>query len=82
MHYLHARLCIYMYASLVPRQRVWSGDETTCMQARSQGWGGFERVRTNPPCNLVKFIFKETEAVQVTIVQPCSCGIVSIQAIM
>ena len=31
-------------------------------QARSQG--GFEGVRTNPPCSLAKFIFNETAAVQ------------------
>jgi len=45
--------------------------------------GGFEGVRTNPPCSLAKFIFNETAAVQGTIIQPCS-GIVtdSIQAIM
>ena len=51
------------------------------MQARSQG--GFEGIRTNPPCSLAKFIFNETAAVQGTIIQPCS-GIVTdgIQAIM
>ena len=31
-------------------------------QARSQG--GFEGVRTNPPCSLAKFIFNEAAAVQ------------------
>ena len=53
----------------------------TLPQARSQG--GFEGVRTNPPCSLAKFIFNETAAVQGTIIQPCS-GIVTdgIQAIM
>jgi len=30
-------------------------------QARSQG--GFEGVRTNPPCSLAKFIFNETAVV-------------------
>jgi len=44
------------------------------VQARSQG--GFEEVRTNPPCSLAKFIFNETAAVQGTIIQPCS-GIVT-----
>jgi len=50
------------------------------IQACSQG--GFEGVRTNPPCSLAKFIFNETAAVQGTINQPCS-GIVrdGIQAI-
>jgi len=54
---------------------------TSELQARSQG--GFEGVRTNPPCSLAKFIFKETAAVQGTIIQPYS-GIVTdgIQAIM
>jgi len=33
------------------------------VQARSQG--GFEEVRTNPPCSLAKCIFKETAAVLV-----------------
>ena len=53
----------------------------TRTQAYSQG--GFEGVRTNPPCSLAKFIFNETAAVQGTIIQPCS-GIVTdgIQAIM
>ena len=46
----------------------------TTTQARSQG--GFEGVRTNPPCSLAKFIFNETAAVQGTIIQPCS-GIVT-----
>jgi len=57
----------------------WGTDTT--VQARSQG--GFEGVRTNPPCNLAKFIFNETAAVQGTTIQPCS-GIVrdGIQAIM
>ena len=52
------------------------------VQARSQG--GFEGVRTNPPCSLTKkFFFCETAAVQGTIIQLCS-GIVTdgIQAIM
>ena len=51
------------------------------LQARSQG--GFEGVRTNPPCSLAKFIFNKTAAVQGTIIQLCS-GIVTdgIQAIM
>ena len=54
---------------------------TNTSQARSQG--GFEGVRTNPPCSLAKFIFNETAAVQGTIIQPWS-GIVTdgIQAIM
>jgi len=39
-------------------------------QARSQG--GFEGVRTNPPCSLAKSIFNETAAVQGTIIQLCS----------
>ena len=45
--------------------------------------GGFEGVRTNPPCSLAKFIFNETAAVQGTIIQLCS-GIVTdgIEAIM
>jgi len=42
----------------------------THVQARSQG--GFEGVRTNPPCSLAKFIFNATAAVQGTIIQPCS----------
>ena len=56
-------------------------DSWQTLQARSQG--GFEGVQTNPPCNLAKFIFNETTAVQGTIIQPCS-GIVTdgIQAIM
>ena len=51
------------------------------LQARSQG--GFEGVRTNPPCSLAKFIFNKTAAVQGIIIQLCS-GIVTdgIQAIM
>jgi len=51
------------------------------LQARSQG--GFEGVRTNPPCSLAKCIFSETAAVQGTIIQLCS-GIVTdgIQAII
>ena len=55
--------------------------EYRAAQARSQG--GFEGVRTNPPCSLAKFIFNETAAVQGTIIQPCS-GFVTdgIQAIM
>jgi len=50
-------------------------------QARSQG--GFDGVRTNPPCSLAKIIFNQTAAVQDTIIQPCG-GIVTdgIQAIM
>ena len=51
------------------------------MQARSQG--GFEGVRTNPPCSLARFIFKETAAIRGTIIQPCSGTVTdSIQAIM
>ena len=50
------------------------------IQARSQG--GFEGVRTNPPCRLAKFIFNETAAVQGTIIQPCSVNTDGIQAIM
>ena len=55
----------------------------TCFECQARSQGGFERVRTNPPCSLVKFIFNETAAVQGTIIQPCS-GIVTdgIQAIM
>ena len=50
-------------------------------QARSQG--GFEGVRTNPPCSLARFIFKETAAIRGTIIQPCSGTVTdSIQAIM
>ena len=49
--------------------------------ARSQG--GFEGVRTNPPCSLAKLIFNETAAVQGTIIQPCSGTVTDgIQAIM
>jgi len=51
---------------LLPKTKGW--------QARSQG--GFEGVRTNPPCSRAKFIFNETAAVQGTIIQPCS-GIVT-----
>ena len=39
----------------------------SALQARSQG--GFEGVRTNPPCSLAKFLFNETAAVQGTIIQ-------------
>jgi len=57
-----------------------NGDKWQNTQARSQG--GFEGVRTNPPCSLAKVIFTETAAVQGTIIQSCS-GIVKdgIQAI-
>ena len=49
------------------------------VQACSLGGEGFNGFWMNPPhpCNLVKFIFNETAAVQVTIIQPCSCGIVA-----
>ena len=42
----------------------YSTINTNINQARSQG--GFEGVRTNPPCSLAKinFIFNETAAVQ------------------
>ena len=51
------------------------------VQARSLG--GFERVRTNPPCSLAKLIFNEIAAVQGTIIQPCSVIVTDgIQAIM
>ena len=56
-------------------------------QARSQGGGSRGFGRTPPPCNLVNlkfYFFKRVCSSTVTIVQPCSCGIVtnSIQAIM
>ena len=45
---------------------------TYIQQARSQG--GFEGVRTNPPCSVAKSIINETAAVQGTgtIIHPCS----------
>ena len=50
------------------------------IQARSQG--GFEGVRTNPPCSLAKFIFNET-ASSSTGYNHSSSGITDgIQAIM
>jgi len=52
---------------------------THVTQARSQG--GFEGVRTNPPCSLAKFLFNETAAAQVqsfnravVLLQTASCS--------